>query len=153
MPTYALLIKYTKSQHVKVGAKGYIDIKAGSYLYIGSAKKSWEKRVGRHLKKEKKLRWHIDYLLSTKSTSIEEVWINQNSCECETAKAIADLKNSAVVAKKIGSSDCRCPTHFFYIKNGFTNVKELLNKLIFATVKIEKNSITLNSTADDNHNS
>ncbi|MBF0444214.1 MAG: GIY-YIG nuclease family protein [Magnetococcales bacterium] len=140
MSTYTLLIKYTKRHSVEVGAKGYIDIKAGSYLYVGSAKKSWEKRVGRHLKKEKKMRWHIDYLLTTAGTSVSEVWINHDNCECDTAKAISNLKNSMIIAKKIGSSDCHCPTHFFALQNGFKCVRELLDKMGFAPVKIGSTS-------------
>jgi Uri superfamily endonuclease len=141
LSTYTLLIEYTKNHRVKVGAKGFVDIKEGSYLYVGSAKKSWEKRVGRHLSKEKKMRWHIDYLLSTAGTSIVEVWINHDSCECDTAKAISNLKTSAVIAKKMGSSDCSCPTHFFGLQGGFQYLKELLDELGFSPVKVDDSSI------------
>ena len=38
-------------------------LKAGYYVYVGSAMNSLEKRVKRHFSKEKRLHWHIDYLL------------------------------------------------------------------------------------------
>lgn len=36
---------------------------SGTYAYVGSAMKSLEKRVERHLRKDKRKRWHIDYAM------------------------------------------------------------------------------------------
>ena len=39
-------------------------LKGGYYVYVGSAMNSLEKRVARHFRKNKKLHWHIDFLLA-----------------------------------------------------------------------------------------
>ncbi|MBF0358171.1 MAG: GIY-YIG nuclease family protein [Magnetococcales bacterium] len=136
MSIYILFIKYSKKRQVKVGAKGMIAIDAGSYLYVGSAKKSWEKRVGRHLASEKKLRWHIDYILAPQEAAVVEVMLNHDNYECSTAKHLSQLDGVNSLAKKIGSSDCQCHTHFFHLKDGFYLVKKALEKLAYKSVDI-----------------
>jgi len=42
---------------------GEFDFPAGIRLH-GSAKRNFEARIARHLRQEKTLRWHIDYLLA-----------------------------------------------------------------------------------------
>ncbi len=59
---YALLV-WSDEQDLDVGALGTLHFERGYYVYIGSAQRNLQKRVERHLRREKKLRWHIDYLL------------------------------------------------------------------------------------------
>lgn len=133
-----LFIHYPATETVKVGAMGWIDVVAGSYLYVGSAKKSWQKRVGRHLSCEKKMRWHIDYLLAIPGASVVEVWLTSENSECQTADALSHLKNIKILAKKIGSSDCRCPSHFFYLKGGYCLAKRCLEVLGYSHVDLNE---------------
>jgi Uri superfamily endonuclease len=134
---YILFIKYSKNRQIKVGAKGLVDINAGSYLYVGSAKKSWEKRVGRHLASKKKLRWHIDYILNPPEAAVAEVLLSHESSECSTAKSLSQLEGVNIVAKKIGSSDCQCPTHFFHLKDGFDLAKGTLTTMGYNSVDLD----------------
>jgi Uri superfamily endonuclease len=128
LATYVLLIMLPKDQQISVGAKGNIPLLGGAYLYVGSARKSWEKRVARHCRKDKKKRWHIDYILDSEGSAVQEVWVSQENWECTTCKTLADLPETEVPAPGIGSSDCRCPAHFLMAKTGFSAVRENLEK-------------------------
>ena len=70
---YALEIDLCKDVNIRVGALGNVQFKEGCYVYIGSAQRNLEKRVQRHLRKEKKLFWHVDYFLSDESAKIAKV--------------------------------------------------------------------------------
>ncbi|MEE9474859.1 MAG: GIY-YIG nuclease family protein, partial [Candidatus Hydrothermarchaeaceae archaeon] len=61
---YALIITLEEDKNICVGKLGPVDFKKGYYVYIGSALNSLEGRINRHRRKDKKLRWHVDYLLN-----------------------------------------------------------------------------------------
>jgi Uri superfamily endonuclease len=84
------------------------------YAYVGSAQNSLEKRIARHLQKEKKLRWHIDWLLSSKFAKVKEIWVKEASRkeECKIAKI---LEEHFECVKNFGCSDCKCKSHLFRI--------------------------------------
>jgi Uri superfamily endonuclease len=67
---YVLVIKVTTLINLKVGALGKLVFPDGMYAYVGSAQNSIETRVKRHLRKEKSLFWHIDYLLANDSVAV-----------------------------------------------------------------------------------
>ena len=128
MATYVLLITIPQNQPVTVGAKGVVDLIKGGYLYVGSARKNWQKRVARHCRKEKKKRWHIDYILDGEGGEVEEVWISQEDRECPTCQVLTSLAGTKIPRPGIGSSDCRCPAHFLELQKGFRPVQESLKK-------------------------
>jgi len=66
-----------------------------------------KKRLERHLRKEKKLHWHIDYLL--RESEIEEIFLSERE-ECEVAKAFLLFDS----IPGFGCSDCSCRSHLFY---------------------------------------
>jgi len=61
---YILLIKLRRKKTIKAGSLEEFAFEPGRYAYIGSAMNGLQQRVARHLRKEKALRWHIDYLLA-----------------------------------------------------------------------------------------
>ncbi|MGZ7049923.1 MAG: GIY-YIG nuclease family protein, partial [Methanobacterium sp.] len=65
MATYCLLINLNVDSEISVGKLGKLNFKKGFYVYVGSALNSIDARIKRHLKNDKKLFWHIDYLLTT----------------------------------------------------------------------------------------
>ena len=134
LSTYVLFIHYPETDRVKVGAGGWVEVVAGSYLYVGSAKHHWQKRVGRHLSRHKKMRWHIDYLLAVAGASIIEVWLTEKNEECATAEHLSQLANTKILARGIGSSDCRCFSHFFQLGEGFCLAKKCLEALGYAEI-------------------
>ena len=87
----------------------------GYYVYIGSAMNSLVARINRHLSDEKKLHWHIDYLLKNESSEIRDVLFNVSDkrIECDLASTIA-LNGEEV--PKFGCSDCNCSSHLIYFK-------------------------------------
>lgn len=107
--------------------------KKGDYIYIGSAKGCLEARLGRHLKKDKKSFWHIDYLLKDERTKISQIWMILKSIECETAEVFYKNPFTETVRKGFGSSDCKCETHLFYIKNK-EKAEKILEKTDFSRI-------------------
>ena len=66
--TYVLVQRFSKRLEISVGKLGVLEAQPGFYVYVGSAlgPGGLAARVGRHCRREKILRWHVDYLRSTK---------------------------------------------------------------------------------------
>lgn len=112
--TYALVMHLENSQLLPVGKLGKCDFPAGYYIYAGSALNGLDNRLKRHLKTEKSLHWHIDYLLQ--QARIIQIWysLSNNRLECVWNKIIAELPGASPYLTGFGSSDCRCRTHLTY---------------------------------------
>lgn len=113
--TYILILKLNENLSIEIGKFGNINFKKGFYIYIGSGKRNIKKRVERHIKKEKKAHWHIDYLTINKNFSINEIYFIDKIKECEVAEIF--MKNNIAYIKNFGSSDCKCKSHLFYFEN------------------------------------
>ena len=113
--TYALLITLNRSRNICIGRRGRFRFPAGFYLYIGSAlgPGGLGGRVERHLCAEKRLHWHVDYLLHATETRITQVWAKEGAAhrECDWARAAMQLPGASIVLPHFGSSDCRCAAH------------------------------------------
>ena len=96
-----------------VGRLGEVPLKKGLYLYVGSAQGGLEKRIFRHLSKNKRKFWHIDYLLEDDNVEIVEIYYKELSkeWECKTASLI-----SGEPILGFGSSDCTCKSHLFRVE-------------------------------------
>jgi len=112
--TYALLIALDKEVPIAVGRLGLFTFPPGYYIYVGSAQSGLYPRVKRHLKGEKRLRWHIDYLLEF--AQVAEVWYapGRESQECFWCQIAREMPQGEIPAKGFGSSDCRCPSHLIH---------------------------------------
>lgn len=79
---------------------------------------SLEGRLKRHLRKHKKLYWHIDYLL--RHAEVESIFIVETTerIECQLNSLILSLPNVKVIVEGFGSSDCCCPSHLVYFGEG-----------------------------------
>jgi len=62
---YCLVIDISSNINPKIGALGRVKLKRGTYVYVGSAQNNLKKRIQRHFSNNKKIRWHIDYLLAS----------------------------------------------------------------------------------------
>lgn len=113
--TYCLLINLKHDSQITVGKLGNLDFKSGGYVYVGSALNSLEGRIKRHLSHDKKLHWHVDYLLTHKNAQIMDVIysVNDTKMECELAQIIAE---KGIGVNNFGCSDCKCPSHLFYFE-------------------------------------
>ena len=147
--TYALVMALKSEAAIAVGRLGRsygtggeseITFPAGYYVYFGSARAGLSARVGRHLKREKRSHWHIDYLVQF--AEVVEVWYSPEGEEAEWRELKEEVewgerkevKGAGGVRKKeclwcqvargmpqgrilipgFGSSDCRCPAHLVY---------------------------------------
>jgi len=134
---YILIIQVDEDTDVNVGAIGRLTFKKSLYAYIGSAQNNLEQRVKRHLRKEKRRFWHIDYLLDNDATKVIEVFHKQadKTEECAIAKVIGERGEPM---DGFGSSDCNCKSHLFRIEDhGF--LQEFMQVL---GVKIINDEIT-----------
>ena len=114
--SYVLVLSLTEDARLTVGRLGTFAFPAGHYLYCGSALNGLEARIRRHLRRDKKRHWHVDYLSA--QAEILEVWwvLGEERRECIWARAVT-AQRGEIVAPGFGSSDCRCPTHLFRIKD------------------------------------
>jgi Uri superfamily endonuclease len=110
--TYQLLIDVMTPLRIPVGALGICDFPAGRYVYTGSARRNFEARIARHLRREKALRWHIDYLLTAPGVRLREVRRSRRA-ECE----LNQHTGGEVLVPHFGASDCRaeCGSHLRYL--------------------------------------
>ena len=98
---------------IRVGALGIVDIKKGTYCYVGSAMNGLDQRIRRHLSEKKTLHWHIDYL-TNECVSIKAYEVPAGVAECEIC-AIVRKNGGKAAIKGFGCSDCRCETHLFFL--------------------------------------
>ncbi|HEY94973.1 MAG TPA: GIY-YIG nuclease family protein [Dehalococcoidia bacterium] len=121
---YVLLVRLKEGSEIRIGKLGTTQYDPGYYAYVGSAMRGLKQRILRHLRKEKKLHWHIDYLLEQANVSNVIVCKSGNSIECDIADAIGTMYN---VIKGFGSSDCKCTGHLFYSPFSFSD--KIMKKL------------------------
>lgn len=106
--TYQLLIEIGQAVDVVVGRLGRCYFPPGLYIYTGSAKRNLEARIARHLRSEKRLHWHIDYLLAADGVRVAGV---RRYVEGECA--INQATPGTVPVPGFGATDCHrhCGSH------------------------------------------
>ncbi|MBU4245420.1 MAG: GIY-YIG nuclease family protein [Nanoarchaeota archaeon] len=92
---YCLVIRLEKDARIRIGSLGELFFEKGSYVYVGSAMNGLENRIARHLRYEKKLHWHIDYMLSNKCARITQVLAKEAGKSHENPYACPTLKGGA----------------------------------------------------------
>lgn len=105
MSSYVLILKLDNACFIKVGCLGKFNFPEEYYTYAGSGNIS---RIKRHLRREKRLHWHIDYLLQ--QAQIVEVWIGELE-ECLLVEMLEGKLTPFI--KGFGSSDTRKYSHLF----------------------------------------
>ena len=115
--SYILVLDLAENAMLGIGRLGTFEFPAGLYLYCGSALNGLEGRIRRHLRRDKKHHWHIDHL--TAVAPVVQVWWVADGArwECRWADAIKE-QGGQVVARRFGSSDCRCSTHLLWWEKG-----------------------------------
>lgn len=126
--SYALVLHLSSRRKITVGKMGPVEFPRGYYIYFGSALGGLQARVARHLRHEKKLHWHADYL------SAEVPWTQAwqlpdgQRWECVWARRAASTCGVSSPAPGFGSSDCRCGSHLVRLNNA-KQVRDLLRGL------------------------
>ena len=118
---YRLTIRLARAARVTPGRLGRVSLPAGMYYYCGSARRGLPARVARHLRRRKRKRWHVDYLLAHPAASVVEARAWTQASECGLA-ASAIRRGGRAVVRRFGSSDCGkgCPAHLIYLGEGTT---------------------------------
>ncbi len=109
---YLLLLELKTEHTITVGSLGTLVFRPGWYVYVGSGKKNLSKRIARHLRAKKEMRWHIDYLAAAAGKKKAYPIYTLRDLECPLAADIAAAADDSVPG--FGSSDCRCKSHLFY---------------------------------------
>jgi Uri superfamily endonuclease len=114
--TYVLVLRFSKRSEISVGSLGVLETQPGFYVYVGSAlgPGGLAARVGRHCRREKLLRWHVDYLRAV--AQLEDVWYATGEAhrECRWARVLRSLPGASVPLARFGASDCRCASHLLF---------------------------------------
>ncbi|MFH7903100.1 MAG: GIY-YIG nuclease family protein [Candidatus Aenigmatarchaeota archaeon] len=132
--TYLLLLECLNDCEIEVGKLGKIRFKKGYYVYIGSSMNNLEKRILRHLKKDKKIKWHIDYLTTNDSFIIRKIFIKESNKK-EEEKISKIFEKYFIFIKNFGNSDCKDNSHLFLINN-FKVLYNIIKKLNFKNYNI-----------------
>ena len=109
--SYILLIRLSEAETISPGSLAEVHFPCGYYAYVGSALGGLESRLKRHLSRDKKQHWHIDYLLP--KAAITDIIIGETAdrVECAIARALGSQFGAI---PDFGSSDCHCPSHLFF---------------------------------------
>lgn len=145
--TYTLLIFVSNNICLKIGRLGIVDFNEGLYSYTGSAlgvsNLSLYYRVSRHLKKNKKFRWHIDYLLNSKLTRALAVVAasSKKRFECKVSRKLLHSPFLVSYIPMFGSSDCNCPSHLHYF--GKIKLNIILRELMRIYVELGLHPVSI----------
>ena len=114
---YCLVFK-NPACRVHVGALGPVSFKRGWHVYVGSALGSGglarlERHVGLSRTKDKRPKWHVDYLSTGEEFSLQYTVhaLTGKPLECRLAQALGEPS-----VPSFGCSDCDCSSHLFYRK-------------------------------------
>lgn len=115
--TYCLWLRLDAPLCLSVGRIGELSLPPGLYAYAGSAlgPGGLRARAGRHLRVEKPLRWHIDWL--TARVPAAAIWYRtgRERLECAWAQAILQAPGVSIPLRGFGASDCACPAHLLAV--------------------------------------
>ena len=121
--TYTLLLACKMPFEVRIGKLGLTNIKRGTYLYTGSAlgsgAVSLEQRISRHRRRNKLVRWHVDYLTVRPEVIVEKViYIESDKrLECHINQRIVSNLKAKPIIRRAGASDCNCIGHLLSVKS------------------------------------
>lgn len=117
---YALAIRLTRPLGLRLPRRRELILPAGRYVYCGSAygPGGLRARIGRHMRTQKPIRWHVDQL--SRAGDITAVKAVPGGRECALLAAILAIPGSSVPVPGFGSTDCRrCPAHLAAVPDDF----------------------------------
>ncbi|WP_456420517.1 GIY-YIG nuclease family protein [Thermococcus sp.] len=107
--SYFLVIRLDEGCEIKTKGRAF-RLMPGYYVYVGSAMNSLEKRVLRHFRKNKKLHWHIDFLL--KESELLRAYLIPSEERLEERLSIEVSKRGEPVPG-FGASDIKVGTNLY----------------------------------------
>ena len=113
---YHLIIYLPSDRNIEVGKLGRYNFPTGYYVYTGSAMRGLDQRIARHLRSDKHLHWHIDYLLQHGQIVDVITRMTKEHHECQFNQMIMYLPECQIPVKGFGSSDCDCLSHLTFFE-------------------------------------
>jgi Uri superfamily endonuclease len=106
--SYQLLIVLTRPAQIRVGRLGMFNFPAGRYVYTGSGGRHPAARLRRHLSRNKRLHWHIAYLLA-----VPEACVVRIRCFEDAECSVNQSTPARTIIPSFGAGDCRarCGSH------------------------------------------
>jgi len=134
--SYILLLHCRETVKLSVGGLGTQTFVEGVYAYIGSANiKDPVKRILRHFSREKRIRWHVDYLTLKCRPLKAAVFFGFSEEELYDTIIKKLAKHFTPYIAGFGSSDK--PHHYTHLFILRTSPDDALNRVV-ATVKQRK---------------
>ena len=131
------MLHIAEDLNVTVGSLSALHFPEGYYLYVGTARRALTKRIERHLRKNKTLNWHIDYLRPYADRCMAIPIRASAPLEHDLAKALQDIADWAVPS--FGSSDCNCGSHLFGFRNNPLHFQPFIHLLQYFRIdRLEK---------------
>ncbi|MBW2526446.1 MAG: DNA/RNA nuclease SfsA [Deltaproteobacteria bacterium] len=109
---YLLLLRLKQRRLVEVGKLGRMAFQPGTWIYVGSAMAGLDARMARHLRRRKRLHWHVDHLRDVADEARALPIRSANRLECSLAAALGARFSRGPAG--FGSSDCGCSSHLFF---------------------------------------
>ena len=114
--SYALILRCDHAQTITVGKLGDMRLRAGWYVYCGSAfgPGGVSARLRHHYRIASNPRWHLDYLRAC--CEPVEHWTTNDDAnrEHDWTAVLSALPGFSEPMTGFGSSDCRCATHLLF---------------------------------------
>jgi Uri superfamily endonuclease len=125
---YVLIIRLDRRVTVTVGRLGTFVFPAGIYAYAGSAMGGLDGRLARHLRSDKRIRWHVDYLLEIASVVGVLEFGGKAVRECGLSSAMLEQGKWSRPVRGFGSSDCACRSHLHFITPDYKDPGEAIEE-------------------------
>jgi Uri superfamily endonuclease len=107
--SYLLLLRLDQKVSIK-----HWTLEAGIYVYVGSAMGDLSARVARHLRKNKRKHWHIDYLLEHAKVLSVVMLPSERRLEEEISSALSKKFDGP---EGFGSSDLKVKTNLYKLND------------------------------------
>jgi Uri superfamily endonuclease len=108
---YCLVLWLPRARRITLAGESGCRVERGWYVYTGSAKRNLQARLLRHLRRRKKLHWHVDHLRAVASVSQIWLWPWTVGAECRTNARVRHMPDATYPVKGFGASDCHCWAH------------------------------------------
>lgn len=106
---YLLIIELDR----EITIKNRWNLKAGLYVYVGSAMSGLIQRISRHMKKDKREHWHIDHLLRHGRILSVIMFPSEKRLEEEISRYLSRVLDGP---RGFGSSDLKVRTNLYKIE-------------------------------------
>ena len=119
--TYTLLLACKRPFKLRIGKLGQTKVEKGYYLYTGSAlgtgAVSLEQRIARHRRRNKRMKWHVDYLTACREIAVITVICLEGNkrLECQINQEILSRLDGKPIIRRAGASDCKCSGHLLSV--------------------------------------